>query len=244
MAAPNYNLVPQASRPVQLDSSMHYEFEIDLLPPESLTQPLWKSLYSNVRHLVAPEQFPPLQLTSRPMNIGMLLGDAVSLPWYRTVFTNVGNVINPEVLPPLELESRPFDVGELISDQMSHPWWQSLIRNLADTISPENLPRLQVTSAPMDASLDAGNVQIVRWSSVISTPKVFLPDKPKPQVAMGSTVMPLPAPVYTASPVNPLHAEATLIQDRLSRSRIREIALIAVAVAEISYLIGSLAGAW
>jgi hypothetical protein len=244
MAALNFNLPPEGPVPVQLDSGAHYEYDIDLLPPASLTQPLWRSLLSNIRHVVAPEKFPPLLLTSRPMNIGMLLGDAVSLPWYRTVFTNLGNVINPEVLPPLELESRPMDVGELISDQMGHPWWQSLIRSLADEISPERLPRLEVTSAPMDASLDAGNVHIVRWSSVISTPKVFLPDKPKPPDPAFVLQRPATAPAFGTPEVNPLHAEANRIQGHLSRSRIREYALIGVALAEITYLVGSMVGAW
>jgi len=244
MAALNFNLAPEGRDPVKLDSNTHYEYDIDLLPPESLTQPLWRSLAANIRHQVAPEQFPPLQLTSRPMNVGMLLGDAVSLPWYRTVFTNLGNVINPEVLPPLELESRPLDVGELISDQMSHPWWQSLIRSLADEISPERLPRLEVTSAPMDATVDAGNVQIVRWSSVISTPKVFLPDKPKGTAPAFVLQRPVPASASGAPAINPLHVEASRIQGRLSRSRIREFALIAVALAEIVYLGGSIFGAW
>jgi len=85
--------------------------ELELLLPQSVTRPLWRSLLGNVRDRLFPEKLPPLQLTSRPLNTGMLIGDAVSLPWYRTVFTNLGNVINPEVLPPLELESRPLDVG-------------------------------------------------------------------------------------------------------------------------------------
>jgi hypothetical protein len=168
----------------------------------------------------------------------------VSLPWYRTVFTNLGNVINPEVLPPLELESRPLDVGELLSDQMSHPWWHSLVRNLADTISPEAQPRLDVTSAPMDASVDSGNLHIVRWSSVVSTPKVFLPDKPK---STPSTIA-LPRPVSPASvataELNPLHAEASRIQGRLSRSRMREFALVSVALVQIVYLVGSFVKLW
>src|SRR5205823_13229032 len=72
MAALNFNLPPEGQLPVQLDSGTHYEYDIDLLPPASLTQPLWKSLLSNIHHVLAPEKFPPLLLTSRPMNIGML----------------------------------------------------------------------------------------------------------------------------------------------------------------------------
>ena len=52
--------------------------ELDLLLPQSVTRPLWKSLLSNLRDRLFPEKLPPLQLTSRPMNTGMLIGDAVS----------------------------------------------------------------------------------------------------------------------------------------------------------------------
>src|ERR1700693_201749 len=92
--------------------------ELDLLLPSSVTGPLWRSLLRNLRDRFFPENLPPLQLTSRPIRTGMLIGDAVSLPWYRTVFTNLGNVINPEVLPPLGLESRPMDGGEMLNGQM------------------------------------------------------------------------------------------------------------------------------
>ena len=106
--------------------------EINLLLPEGTTRPLWKRLAFNLKESLFPEKLPPLQITSRPVAVGMLLGDYVSLPWYRTVFTNLGNVINPENLPALELQSRPVDVGELIGDQLSHGWWSSLLRNLAE----------------------------------------------------------------------------------------------------------------
>jgi hypothetical protein len=111
------------------------------------------------------------------MNTGMLIGDAVSLPWFRTVFTNLGNVINPENLPPLELESQPADVGELVSDQMGHMWWTSLLRNLADRVAPERLPPLQLTSKPVDADLKSGDMQLARWSSLITLPKVPLAER-------------------------------------------------------------------
>ena len=151
--------------------------ELDLLLPQSVTRPLWRSLLSNLHDRLFPEKLPPLQLTSRPMNTGMLIGDAVSLPWFRTVFTNLGNVINPENLPPLELESQPVDVGELVSDQMGHMWWTSLLRNLADRVAPERLPPLQLTSKPVDADLKSGSMQLARWSSLITLPKVPLAER-------------------------------------------------------------------
>jgi hypothetical protein len=215
--------------------------QLDLLLPDSVTQPLRKSLFLNLRDTFFPEKLPPLELTSRPVNVGMLLGDMVSLPWYRTVFTNLGNVISPEVLPPLELESQPIDVGELISDRMSHLWWTSLIRNLADAVAPERQPALQLTAKPMNASLEASNLQLVRWSSVISTPKVFLPDKPKlaPTVAVMARAIPNPLE-YHRPEVEPAHVQASRIQGRLARSRWREAFLITVALSEATYLIVSM----
>ena len=150
--------------------------ELDLLLPEAWNRALPLRLLDHLRDTLSPEKLPPLRLTSRPVDVGMLAGDILSLPWYRTVFTNLGDVISPETLPPLHLESRPVDVGELIGDQMSHMWWTSLLRSLADAAAPERLPALQLTSAPMDdPGLTQGAMQLPRWSSVISTPKVFIP---------------------------------------------------------------------
>src|SRR5258707_12904469 len=78
---------------------------LDLLPPASLTQPLWRSLAGNLRDTLAPEKLPPLQLTSRPVNVGLLLGDRLMLEWFGTVFTHVGDVISPDPLAPPEFDT-------------------------------------------------------------------------------------------------------------------------------------------
>src|SRR5712692_6946758 len=122
---------------------------LNLAPPASLSVPLWRSLLGNLLDTFAPRKLPPLKLTSRPVDVGMLFGDRLSLPWFRTVFTNLGDVISPETLPPLELESTSVDVGELITDQLSHFWFSSLLRNLADRLVPEKLPALDLTSKPV-----------------------------------------------------------------------------------------------
>src|SRR6266852_984216 len=211
--------------------------ELDLLLPSSVTGLLWKSLLRNLRDRFFPEKLPPLYLTSRPVNTGMLIGDAVSLPWYRTVFTNLGNVINPEVLPPLELESRPVDVGELVSDQMGHMWWSSLLRNLADRVAPERLPPLQLTSAPVEADLKSGSMQLARWSSLITLPKVPLAERKyftatpaRPSAPRVGPVAPftgfagMPAALFEGA-----HAHPGKLQTALSRSKLREALLISLA---------------
>src|SRR5215472_2739860 len=108
--------------------------ELNLLPPPELNVSLLRSLFANLRDSILPERLPPLQLTSRPVNVGMLVGDILEVPWYRTILSNLGDAISPEILPPLQLESQPVDV-ELISDLPG--WWRSLLRNLADAAAPD-----------------------------------------------------------------------------------------------------------
>ncbi|MGO9402101.1 MAG: hypothetical protein ACLPVW_01375 [Terriglobales bacterium] len=213
------------------------EIALDLLPPPSLTQPLWRSLAGNLRDTFAPEKLPPLVLTSRPMNVGLALGERLRLPWFRTVFTNIGDVISPETLPPLELESRPVDVGELITDRLSHFWWGSLLRNLADRVAPETQPALNLTSKPILDIIPKSWILLPLWSEVVDTPKVFYPDKPKPADAVRPVNL---QPV--ALPAKKLEALATeptagdLLRD-IRRSRIRQRIWVGLATAQIVYMV-------
>jgi hypothetical protein len=214
--------------------------ELELLLEDSWNRPLRKRLLDHLRDTFSPEKLPPLRLTSRPVDVGMLAGDILSLPWYRTVFTNLGDVISPETLPPLELESRPVDVGELIGDQVSHMWWTSLLRSLADAAAPERLPALQLTSKPVDdPSFTAGTMQLPRWSSVISTPKVFLPDKPKAAyVPLQPRALPAP-PKPDPAEVEFVHnLEADLRKD-LRRSTLRQRLWVSLAVLEFLALLAT-----
>src|SRR5258705_8313014 len=215
-------------------SSSPSGLEIDLLPPASLTQPLWKSLVTNLRDKFAPERLSPLALTSRPVDVGLLLGDRLRLPWFRTVFTNIGDVISPETLPPLELESIPVDVGELITDQLSHFWFSSLLRNLADRLVPEKLPALQLTSKPVANIIPETWILLPAWSEVISTPKVFYPDKP-------NVIGPVAPSALKAIPIQEVEqvrssdpTQAGLLRD-LRRSRIRPPLWIGMAAPPAIY---------
>ncbi len=215
---------------------VEYPFPLDFRPPAGLTQPLWRSLLGGLLHTVAPEKLPPLQLTSRPVNLGLPLGDQLSLPWFRTVFSNLGDVISPETLPPLELESTPVDVGELITDQLSHMWWSSLLRNLADRVAPETMPALELTAKPVSGILPQSWLLLPLWSEVISTPKVFYPDKPAETVPRP----PLPRPVTVVpevrSDVSTDPTPADLVRD-IRRSRLRLRLWVGIAAAQIAYLI-------
>jgi len=213
------------------------EIPLDLLPPPSLTQPLWKSLVGNLRDTFAPTKLSPLELTSRPVNVGLLLGERLRLPWFRTVFTNIGDVISPETLAPLELESRPVDVGELITDQLSHFWWGSLLRNLADRVAPETQPALNLTSKPILDIIPKSWILLPLWSEVVDTPKVFYPDKPKTADAMRSVnLQPVALPAEKREALIAEPTAADLLRD-LRRSRIRQRIWIGLAAAQVLYMV-------
>src|SRR5690349_13972481 len=216
------------------------EYQIDLLPPASLNQPLWKRLTGNLRDTLAPEKLPPLQLVSRPLDLGMPLGERLLTPWFRTVFTNLGEVVSPEVLPPLELESVPVDVGELISDQLSHVWLSSLLRNLADQLVPERLPKLELASRPIDNIVSNTWMLLPPWSEVISTRKVFYPDKPAAVTASVTIPRPLPA-LSTTVPARPAKppVEAGLLRE-LRWSRVRGYVWMGIAAVQAVYLVFSM----
>lgn len=214
---------------------------LDLLPPPGLTQPLWRSLVGNLRDTFAPEKLPPLQLTSRPVYVGMALGDRLRMPWFRTVFTNIGDVISPEVLPPLELESRPVDVGELITDQLSHFWWGSLLRNLADRVAPETMPALNLTAKPILDIIPKSWILLPLWSEVVDGPKIFYPDKPKaPDSPRVVNLQPVPLPVQERDPIPELTA-ADLMRD-IRRSRIRQRIWIGLTAAQILFIVAMALG--
>lgn len=219
---------------------MATDHDLDLSPPEDLTRPLWKSLIRNFRDRFLPDHLPPLYITSRPVNLGMLLGDFLDLPWYRTVFTNLGDVISPETQAPLQLESRPVDVGELIADQMARPWWSSLLRSLADAVAPERLPPLELTSEPANAIIPSEALLLAAWSHVISGPKIFLPDKAKPVLTPASPGLVMQEAVAAPADAGVVpyvsEFEVELRRD-LRRSRRMERLLIFVFAVEVMVLI-------
>ncbi len=215
--------------------------ELNLLPPPELNTPLWRSLARNLHDFFAPEHLPPLQLTSKPVKVGMLVGDIIDLPWYRTIFTNLGDVVTPETLPPLQLESQPVEV-ELISDQ--GPWWGSLLRNLADRVAPEKLPPLYLTSRPVKLEGYSDWLLTPRWSEAIETPKVFLPDAPPAPLRPLTALPPLRTQLIDIAPlVTPVvdrdlnHELFQRLTHTLRRAHLREGIWLGLAAAEVIFLV-------
>lgn len=219
----------------------HRMYDVDFTPPETINLSLWRSLLVNFADRFAPERLPPLELTSQPVDVGVLEGDMLSTPWYRTVFTNIGDVISPERQPPLQLTSRPVDVGELPADELSHPWWDSLLQTLRDRAAPEKSPPLQLTSRPIPAFGADANLQLLDWSNLIAGPKVFRADAQAESAASISTE---PAPAAVAAvmaevaPSDPvlMVTRSQLVRD-IGRTRFRRKIWITLASAEAIFLL-------
>ena len=215
--------------------------DLDISPPEGLTISLWRSLLLNVIDRVAPERLPPLELTSKPVDVGLMFGDLLELPWYRTVFSNLADVISPDMLPPLQLESKPVDLGELLGDDLAHGWWYTLLGNLRDRLAPEKLPPLQLTSRPVPAFGADASLQILDWSTLISGPKIYLPDAPKEAVGVASFQQAAAQPAPVAMPFHPelLATRLRLTRD-LGRTNFRRRIWIGLAAAEAVFLLVAL----
>ncbi len=212
-------------------------YDLDFSPPEELTLPLWRSLVLNIIDRVAPERLPPLQLTSKPVDVGLMVGDLMELPWYRTVFTNIADVVSPEMLPPLQLESSPIDVGELLGDEIAHPWWHSLLGNLRDRMAPTKLPPLELTSQPF-APYEADTwLQILDWSSLLEAPKIFLPDAPGVDVPYVPVEAMAELPVAIPEFAPAIIAAQMQFKRDISRSRFRQKIWISLVAAEVVFLV-------
>ena len=201
--------------------------------------PLWRSLILNLADRISPERLPPLELTSRPVATGMLFGDRLLLPWYRTVFANISDVVSADTGPPLELTSQPVNVGELLGDDLSHGWWVSLLDGLRYRLSPEKQPKLALTSKPIAAYGSKAWLQLLDWSSLLETPKIFLPDVPvaSQMIAAGSWNPSLHRPWLRPSLDQQLWAAQMQFKRDLSRSKFRQKIWAALVAAEAIFLL-------
>jgi len=215
-------------------------YEPDFSPPPEIDRPLWRSLLINLADRFAPERFPPLQLSSKPVDV-ILPADTIEQPWYRTVFTNIGDVVSPERLPPIDLTSSPVDVGELLADDLSHGWWDSLLQNVRDRLAPERAAPLDLTSQPVPGFGAESTLQILDWSDLIAGPKVFRADAPAADPGIASTAPADAAAVRELRPTNPsiFAARMQLTRD-IGRTSFRRKIWIGLAAAEAIFLVVAL----
>jgi TonB family protein len=101
-----------------------------LLAPDSMALPWYKGIVQNIREAINPPKLPPLEITSKPLelqdSLGAYNGDdpddhlrhllapaAIELPWYKSIVQGIKELINPPKLPPLEVTSKPVEMASL-----------------------------------------------------------------------------------------------------------------------------------
>ncbi|MGH9556853.1 MAG: hypothetical protein ACRD2Y_13630, partial [Terriglobales bacterium] len=109
-----------------------------------LERPWWSSLFFNLKEALFPEAQPPLQLTSRSVEVQRV---DLHLPIWKSLTTNLAELFVEEDLPRLELTSKPVAVQPAFDAEKS--WWRSLDENLTELLFPQNLPPLQLTAEPV-----------------------------------------------------------------------------------------------
>lgn len=94
-------------------------------------EPWLRSLWQGVRDTINPPKLPPLQVTSKPLEIedpfivrsegytteddhlARLLVTPSDEPWYHSLIRGIRETFNPQKLPPLQVTSKPVAVGEI-----------------------------------------------------------------------------------------------------------------------------------
>ena len=220
--------------------------------PSSVTGPLWKSLLRNLRDRFFPEKLPPLQLTSRPVNTGLLIGDAVSLPWYRDRVYQPGQRDQPR-------SSAAARTG-ITADGRRRTYQRPDGTHVVDfpAAQPGRSRRAGTIAAPAAHVRAGGRRFEVRIDAVVALvfthhsaqgpaggAEVLYCDAGKTEHtshrASGAIrgFAGIPAALFEGAPA---HANPGKLKTALSRSKLREALLISLAVLEAVYLVGSLLG--
>jgi periplasmic protein TonB len=95
--------------------------DLHFLVPSSIELPWYKGIVQGIRELINPPKLPPLEVTSKPLDLEhpsegtdvhlqhFLVPASIELPWYKGIVQGVKELIHPPKLPPLEVTSKPVD---------------------------------------------------------------------------------------------------------------------------------------
>jgi hypothetical protein len=179
---------------------------------DRLRLPWYRTVFTNLGDVIAPETLPPLELESRPVDVGELISDRMSHPWWTSLLRNLADRIAPERLPALELTSAPAEAG-VQSGPLQLLQWSSLL----------SWPKVAPGSTPRTAEAPAQSARTAAYPTAA------------PAVVGSALFASQPVP-------DPEHARGSKLVTALSRSRMREVFWISVATAEVVYLVVSFLG--
>ena len=116
-----------------------------MLLGDFLDLPWYRTVFTNLGDVISPETLPPLELESRPVDVGELLGDQMSHLWWYSLLRNLADSVAPEKLPPLELTSEPAN-PIIPSQALLLAAWSNVISTpkvfLPDQANPCSQPHL------------------------------------------------------------------------------------------------------
>lgn len=90
--------------------SSHGEDNLSRLIVDPLEGPWYKDLVQNVIELIRPTKLPPLEVTSKPVDVADL---GVESKRYAAFWQNLKDAIHPPRLPPLDVTSKPVPVKDI-----------------------------------------------------------------------------------------------------------------------------------
>ena len=70
--------------------------------------PWFRTVFTNIGDVLSPETLPPLELESRPVDVGELITDQLSHFWWGSLLRNLADRVAPETQPALQLTAKPI----------------------------------------------------------------------------------------------------------------------------------------
>lgn len=126
---------PDSTRPIQ----------VGMLISDRLNVPWYRTVFTSIGDVLAPDTLPPLELQSHPEDVGELISDEVQRGWWTSLLRNMADNLAPEKLPPLHLSSAPVS-PKGTSQYFMVPRWSSLIE-LPKVTSPDQASAASWTPA-------------------------------------------------------------------------------------------------
>ena len=130
---------------------------------ERLRLPWFRTVFTNIGDVISPETLPPLELESRPVDVGELITDQLSHFWWGSLLRNLADRVSPESQPALHLTSKPI-LDIIPKSWILLPLWSEVVDTPkvfypdkpkpAEAVRPVNLQA--VAASPVETAANSG----------------------------------------------------------------------------------------
>jgi periplasmic protein TonB len=122
--------------------------------PNSLEKPFLRSLIENVKELIHPTPLPPLEVTSKPVEMANVEGTGLGSVSTHSDQADDADYNLRHLLPPASIEA---------------PLYKSILNSIKEMIHPPKLPPMEVTSEPVDLPSLRGLYKGNEWKAGLSS---------------------------------------------------------------------------